>query len=78
MATYHRGGMTWIWNWLFMFFLTLYISCRDCSLVYQVWCLNNNCSIFTLVSSASAHTYAGGHELSLSTGNAGGRLACGM
>jgi len=31
-----------------------------------------------LVSSASARTYAGGHELSLSTGNAGGRLACGM
>jgi len=72
------GGMTWIWNWLFMFILTLYISCCDYSLVYEVRCLNNSWSIFALVSSASARTYAGGHELSLSTGNAGGRLACGM
>lgn len=32
---------------------------------------------FTLVSSASTYTFAGGHELSLTTGNAGGRLACG-
>lgn len=34
--------------------------------------------LFLLVLSAFSFTFTGGHELSLTTGNAGGRLACGM